>query len=554
MALSNKLHFDVASQYRHYLEELVAQFRWSKYVKILVVVDDGIGYTPGKNFGVGTVIDHVRSSKVGCMRFSIDIALRNDESPTIVNSPADFEPKYRGFRFDMEDSDDNPIINQYNQVWCFGLTPNTASTNDAIIDNPDNLPASDSELHVLSQWMDNRKGGLFGTGDHHILGASMCRNIPRLGTMRRWTNADAVPPRTGPDRIDTLRPPSAAFEPGAPGGPQPLTNAFHQGDLAVQGIRWNPWKTFSSPLFHQKRPHPVLCHPSLGPINVMPDHAHEGLCVPTEEIDLERQYNFGHGDVDEYPDAVGGGQKPKPEIIATGSTLGDPPYNFGKNEQPYRAAFPMISVYDGHKAGVGRVATDSTWHHWMGMNIEEIKDVDNDDWKKISRYFVNLAVWLNPPGISTRCLYLSTLESHFQYAGLQEYIGVRENRVLGRHLRNSLIKQYGPCWVTQVVDDFIWEERPKPWEVIQQLSPNLNEGQFDPQMLQEFFLGEMVSQTREMAEEIKNLAFVAKEPKLSQIREPEEMMKQAKASTFKETYGVLTEQCKTLQALANAFG
>ncbi len=59
---------------------------------------------------------------------------------------------------------------------------------------------------------------------------------------------------------------------------------------------------------------------------------------------------------------------------------------------------PMIAVYDGHQAGVGRVATDSTWHHWMDVNINAIKAADNDDWKKISRYFINLAVWLNPPG------------------------------------------------------------------------------------------------------------------------------------------------------------
>ena len=90
------------------------------------------------------------------------------------------------------------------------------------------MPASDAELIKLDSWMKSRKGGLFGTGDHDFLGASMCRRIPRLGTMRRWTNADGVPPQFTPDRIDTLRPPTAAFEPGAPGGPLDLeTIACH---------------------------------------------------------------------------------------------------------------------------------------------------------------------------------------------------------------------------------------------------------------------------------------------------------------------------------------
>ena len=290
------------------------------------------------------------------------------------------------------------VLDKYEQVWCFGFKPgNSGSPNDADIDQPIALPASNAELAKLAKWMNERKGGLLGTGDHHFLGASMCRRIPRLGTMRRWTNAGGVPPIGTPARIDTLRPPSPAFEPGAPGGPDDLSNSPHQGDMKPQPIRWVTWQTSYWPIFWKKRPHPVLCHPKLGPINVMPDHAHEGLCIDTGSVPLGGTFDFdGTGAKPEYPAAIAGGAQPEPKIIAYGSTLGDPPYNFLKGPQPARSSFPMISVYDGHQAGVGRVATDSTWHHWFDDNIATLQAADNDDWKKISRYFINLAVWLNP--------------------------------------------------------------------------------------------------------------------------------------------------------------
>ena len=545
-------HIDISAEFKPALEAVLIPWRFKNNIDILVVVDTGINYTPGSNFGVGTVIEHVRNTKVGCMRFRIDIALRNGETPTVVPAPGDFEPKYRGFRFDMQD-DGNSVLDKYEQIWCFGLHPNTSSTDDNIIDNASNFPAQDSELAVLAAWMDARKGGLFGTGDHHILGASMCHRIPRLGTMRRWTNADGVPPVGSPDRIDTLRPPSAAYQPGAPGGPLDLSNTMHQGDLAVQPIKWVPWQTRSWPIFYQKRPHPILCHPTLGPINVMPDHAHEGLCRPTTEIDLNATYNFdGAGNKAEYPAATAGGTKPQPYIIANGSTLGDPPYNFLKGPQPARPSFPMISVYDGHKAGVGRVATDSTWHHWMGLNITEIKNADNNDWKKISRYFVNLAVWLNPPGFTTRCLYVSALTSHFHDVGFQEYLRDRSVRDLGRELRLHLTSIFGPCWVTQVIRDLVWEVRPKPWEIIQKLKSPFEFGGIDADMIEDVVLGEIVQQTMDTAEQVKEAAAFGKSDVKARLADPEKLFTKAVDKSFKNLSKDLTRHYEGMLTLVKA--
>lgn len=443
--------------------------RWT-VVHILVVVDEQIATAPGAGFGVGSVIELIRNSSVGCMHFAIDIAQRSAQPPSVVANHGPYAPKYNGFRFDMMDGGSR-VIDHYQQIWIFGFMPGNDAGPDSHIDQPNALPATNSELDSLSTWMNDRHGGLFATGDHDYLGASICHRIPRIGTMRRWTNADGVPPIGGhfdPDtaqRIDTLRPPSPAYEPGWPGGPLPLTLDPQQGDLTPQPIQWVAWQRARTGLFtYTSRPHPVLCHPSLGPIDVMPDHAHEGLCRDTGTIALGNTYNFGSGDKPEYPPAAGGGTAPEPTVIAYGSTLGDPPYNFYKGAQPARAHFPMISVYDGHLANVGRVATDSTWHHWFDVNITNMKVENGSNWAKISRYYINLAVWLAPPGYSTHCLWWCILVSHFTDIGFQEYSAKLDNVTLGQAAYLQLRRIYGPCWVSHVLFDIL---RLKDFQVVE---------------------------------------------------------------------------------------
>ena len=262
----------VGLEFERPVAEYLKPWLHKTYVDILIVVDTNISVDPSNDFGIASVIDLIRNTQVGCMKFRVDIALRNGESPNVVASPTIHQHKYRGFRFDMV-AGGVPVIDKYEQIWCFGFKPsNSGSLSDAEINLASSFPATNAELAKLSAWMKDKKGGLFGTGDHHFLGASMCKKIPRLGTMRRWTNADGAPPQFTPARIDTLRPPSSAFEPGGGGV---LDNNAHQGDLTVQPIKWATYQRTYWPFRSYKRPHPVLCHPTLGPINVMPDHAHE---------------------------------------------------------------------------------------------------------------------------------------------------------------------------------------------------------------------------------------------------------------------------------------
>ena len=547
---------DLSPAYIEPVSRYLGPWAFKPFVDILVVVDEEISTQPitAADFGVGYVIELIRNTHVGCTYFRVDIALRSPLPSAVIASPAPYAPKYVGFRFDMTDGS-RDVIDKYEQIWCFGFKPsNSGSPDDGEIELPEAFPASDAELAKLSAWMKNRKGGLFGTGDHHFLGASMCRRIPRLGTMRRWTNADGVPPVDTPDRIDTLRPPSPLYEPSNPGGPEPLNNTPHQGDLTVQPIQWTPWQWSTWPIFIRKRPHPVLCHPKLGPIDVMPDHAHEGLCV--ENPPLDGTYDFeGNRPEPEYPDAVDGGPKPAPVIIAYGSTLGHPPYNFGKLDQPARPKFPMISVYDGHRAGVGRVATDSTWHHWMNVNLEDIRNADTRDWKLIKRYFINLAVWLSPPSHHIHCLYVTAFKSHFHYPGFQEYRRGLPTAELGRQLKAYLSSIFGPCWVR----DIIWWEFAKIAQIdfarLQESPPRYGMGVLDGDVVEDAILGRIVEQTWDDADAVKRAG--AKGDVAPKSRDPEALFKDAFGTAIGELSAELREHSPdgdAVQLLAAASG
>lgn len=469
----------VADIYRDALFDVFDFF--SPKVKILVVVDPSISLTPGTNaFGIGKMIAHLRSERVGCMRFEVTLArraFRNLDGPIIVNaSPTAAQPKYERFHFDDVDTDGDPIINRFHEVWCFGFEPGNDAGPDTNIGLASRNPASPSELNVLTRFMNERKGGVFATGDHDYLGASMCSQIPRIRTMRRWTNADGVPPIGGEfnpdtaDRIDTNRPAT----PGELNTASPDEIPFeNQADAVPQRIEWVAHQSvIASPLFIRRRPHPVLCHPTHGPIDVMPDHPHEGLCFDNHEVDVDRPLGISGLSGDEYP--THGGVKPVPKVIAYGNTTPDPPYDLEKGTSPARR-FPMISVYDGHQANVGRVATDSTWHHWMDINLPGMEaDPDQTNFEKVMRYFVNLAVWLAPPSVRRRCLVVDLSRAQFEYVGMHELSRDLSTRSLGRTLRHYLYRTIGPCWVNDLLVDWIRELHPEFWrEIIPRPNPCL---------------------------------------------------------------------------------
>ncbi|MDM7950603.1 hypothetical protein [Hydrogenophaga sp.] len=412
------------------LRELKPRFKLCGPLKILVVVDGSIGL--GSGFGIGAVVSLLDSTARGWVDFRVTTAHRSSTTFT------------------------DALLNQYHQLWLFGIDGGAGSL-------------SAPERTALQKWMDQRQGGVFATGDHADLGAALCRQVPRVGTMRRWTNAQGVPPRNPEGRIDTNRPQNATQ---GPPGYAVIPDAA-QSDAVPQPIEWVPVMR-SGGLFGWHAPHPVLCHPTHGPINVMPDHPHEGMCFDT----APGNFQVDVSSATEYPTKAG--VRPLPQVIAYGTTLADPPYWHEKRAfhpgVPMPAKrFPMISVYDGQRIGLGRVVVDSTWHHWMGMNIDALTSAAAatgatteavSNWAKIREYYINIAVWL-ATAQQRRCMarfYLSA--SHFQYEGLEEFRRDATTVELGAALARYLHKRMGPCWVRAWVLDLTLELNPKLHEML----------------------------------------------------------------------------------------
>ena len=375
-------------------------------VKILILVDVGVSFTGG--FGIGRVIDLIRDNVDNYVNFEIDLArLGADGAALIVDDAAGPKDlKYDNFRYSSEE-DGAPVLDQYDQLWCFGFAPdNSGSSDDNRITNHYAAPTV-ADLAVLTEWMNNG-GGVFATGDHHYLGATMSSQIPRVRHMRRWTNAQQVPTIGGETRHDTMQiqDPSQDPEVTDPLEPAVIPNTAERDDIP-QPVEWKRYP-IQSPLIVRRRyrPHPVLCGGELGVINVFPDHPHEGWIFEDHEVDLSASHTYLGAQQDDF--LTVGGVQPKPEVIAWANTLGDPPHRFAKGDTPAKR-FGLIGVYDGDDIDVGRILVDSTWHHWMDLNLDGLEAAaDTTNFEKIARYFRNVAVWLSREGQRSQMLFYTT--------------------------------------------------------------------------------------------------------------------------------------------------
>ena len=207
---------------------------------------------------------------------------------------------------------------------------------------------------------------------------------------------------TGPRRNDTNQighDPGSSFSDQSDDIPQPL-------DLLL-------YSTHLSALRAARYPHPLLCGRT-GRIEVFPDHPHEGECRVPDDVTQT------WGGADEYP-VDAGGTRIVPEVIAWSRVPA------GNNARGSKTAtightFGAISAYDGHRTGTrGRVVCDSTWHHFVNVNLIGVVEGGGFDefdepgehaskhdgflsspagiavLNKIKNYFTNIGVWIAPP-------------------------------------------------------------------------------------------------------------------------------------------------------------
>jgi hypothetical protein len=372
--------------------------------------------TKAGSFGLGFVLETLTDAAYSWWaRFAIDVVRRDDGSDRNCLPDEDqyFNLQHLPFeKFGFSFTTHGFSLDAYDQVWFFGDYP---ANLDTPIDDPHNHPLVDAELRLLAEWMD-RGGGVFATGDHDNLGASMCSRIPRVRTMRKWTEAQGVPPQHGPYRNETLQ------GVGTPEGIATGDDA-REGDTYAQPIEpvyvSRPTSILARPYF----PHSLLSAPDGGVIHRFPDHMHEGEVVDDGRVDLDLPLNIpGYHGV-EYPFAsivVGGSgvvaaapapgmprYRPTPHVVAYGSTTIPfplkPVATLARFAFPPPVAlagkrFPLLGAYKGDAVGIGRVAVDSTWHHWFTYNLHGFHDdADPTEYELMQAYYRNVGLWLATP-------------------------------------------------------------------------------------------------------------------------------------------------------------
>jgi hypothetical protein len=332
-------------------------------VKVLIVTDGGLNFGTGPGGLSEFLTAFNRLQATTWNNYQLTLAHRSNiiasTNPLVVNQISNFN-----FQSSV-------TLNDFDQVWLFGISSGAGLSN---IERP-----------IVESFMNNG-GGLFATGDHGSLGSALCGNIARVKDMRHWSdfpsssNTTNEVSMTGKRRNDTNRP-----------GSGDATSLYfdNQSDNIPQSISV---RTFAGGL-----PHPLLSiskkRRASGKIDVMPDHPHEGECKQETTFTVN-------------------GVAVSSQIIATSFVLGGSTTNGGNNGKAATDAhsFPSIAVWDGRPANAGRIVVDSTWHHFVNINLNGEgsqgsgfspndlaglqSGLNNSDYHAIRQYFMNIATWM----------------------------------------------------------------------------------------------------------------------------------------------------------------
>ena len=369
--------------------------------RILVVTDGSLSFG-ASNFGLSDFINTLKTSTIHGMTPIVKTAHRGGSAADHTN-----------FTF----SSSTLSISKYDVVFLFGFNGGGS------------LPAA--EVSVITKFM-NDGGGVFATGDHATLGKQLCGDIPRVRGMRRWNG----PTASGVDRISTN-------DPGT-------NNEFTFGDQS-DVIPQKIYPAYSGTMANNA-PHYLLQHPTKKIIEVLPDHPHESECLVPNNL----------SDASEWP-KDSGGNTVSPELAALSMSYGG---GFtGKQPISEPRSFGAIGAYDGHKASVGRISTDATWHHFININIIASAAGPGlagnpDAYDRVSTYFENIARWLMPKKVR-KCLRWPIIIKAKELYPIAEFIpqlldnpeDIDTLLEVGREMQNTLARFITPGERQELVED-----------------------------------------------------------------------------------------------------
>jgi hypothetical protein len=370
------------------------------------------------------------------------------------------------------------LVANFDQIWFFGVSGG-------------NL-LSAGELTAVTNFM-AQGGGVLVTGDHADLGQGIAGSIPRAGKMRLYPAPPAAPPGWNTTLVQ---------------GHDGIYDFSDQSDDIPQTIRprrYPLWDLFPSRFSYRWAPHPVLCGID-GPIDVLPDHEHEGEAIIPASFPAA-----------EWPSK--NGFQPKAEVIAWGRIKDPSATNQGHE-------IGVISAYDGHRADIGRVVADATWHHFFDINLLGDPTMNPTDLgfgtspagqvalKKIEAYYLNIGVWLASPEKQT-CMRNALswgIIWHNRFLELSTAIDKIPIWVLGEQALDALGRVAPQCtrrgWI-------FWELIPVSLRMY--LENRLETRQPLPKLLEEFLVGTAIKRLIENHGYSKERPFPGKQPKDSEF-------------------------------------
>jgi hypothetical protein len=394
--------------------------------KVLVVADGNLNYDSAAGFGLTRFLEALAGASPAPI---VTVAHRGSPDPASFSIGGVTYNVLLNYKFDTGPT--AVAIGTYDQLWLFGFDTGT-------------LP--DPEVKRIADFM-NAGGGVFATGDHATLGKAMGGRLPRIRHMREWASVPMGNEGTpaARNRIDTVVNPGAnalyEFDDQADSIPQ---RVYPNYDVTWSGGSWTATI------------HPLLRMPGTpgsrtdatgftNDMDVMPDHPHESICLEVSTAAnpgaLNGTYNLAGSNFQEFPNAIAGGGRVGSQIVAYAVSGGravlrgvwKPPVN--------PRMFGIISAFDGHKASPyvaggarpGRAVCDSTWHHFVNVNLDGTTSgrtglgtgsgagfVPSADLQKIYIYYRNVLAWIQPLNRRT-CNILSTLTAlRFNHALVEE--------------------------------------------------------------------------------------------------------------------------------------
>jgi len=253
------------------------------------------------------------------------------------------------------------ILNNFDEIWFFGYS--------------EVPPLDDAEIQLLNTFMSAPYyGGVLVTGDHRDRGKSIAGSISRAGKMRKYPSPDVQLPERNSSLVEGS-------------DPNTIFDFNDQSDDVAQTISLARFPSLSVPGFKSmSRPHPILCTLD-GPIDVLPDHQHEGQAAAPSIAACDEEWP----QIDEHQE--------QPVVIARSRT---------KEPGAENREFDVLSAYDGHNVNVGRIVADASWHHWFDVNLTgipaspvyrgfDVSPEGRESLRKIDAYFLNCGAWLAPP-------------------------------------------------------------------------------------------------------------------------------------------------------------